>query len=360
MEESEEIKEWRRKIQLAHLNKERSLQIKENQTRKLHDIIKDAEEDDDVLKKLEVDQAKSNKNDGIHKLKCFHNKYVIQQQMKDREKQREQSMYEYDRDRKLVNEIVKKIQEEDMNFLENERKKKETARMYMENTYREKNQIKLQRKLDEKLEKEKEREYFEKVAKREGEFKAKKQAIQDEKDKKYEQICEEKKKMEAEREYWEFVRNELSIEDNDRKMKIKELEEKEKKAKQKEAMLASAIEQAKAKEERKKKELEEEAEFKRKLLEKFKEDERLEQYNMIKRKQKEMDYKKEIEKQWTLKLNQYKIQKEYELQMLLKQQEEEKRNRELIEFEKRKLIQENEKILKTFLSKEYQKLKLSS
>ena len=63
--------------------------------------------------------------------------------------------------------------------------------------------------------------------------------------------------------------------------------------------------------------MEEEAEFKRKLLEKFKEDERLEQYNMIKSKQKEMDYKKEIEKQWTLKLNQYKVQKEYELQMLL-------------------------------------------
>ena len=57
--------------------------------------------------------------------------------------------------------------------------------------------------------------------------------------------------------------------------------------------------------------MEEEAEFKRKLLEKFKEDERLEQYNMIKSKQKEMDYKKEIEKQWTLKLNQYKVQKEY-------------------------------------------------
>ena len=67
-----------------------------------------------MLKKLENDQAKSIKNDGIHKLKCFHNKYVIQQQMKDREKQREQSMYEYDRDKKLVNEIVSKIQEEDM------------------------------------------------------------------------------------------------------------------------------------------------------------------------------------------------------------------------------------------------------
>ena len=45
----------------------------------------------------------------------------------------------------------------------------------------------------------------------------------------------------------------------------------------------------------------------------------MEQYNLQRRKQKELEYKKEIESQWTLKLNQYKIQKEYELAELKKQ-----------------------------------------
>jgi len=59
-------------------------------------------------------------------------------------------------------------------------------------------------------------------------------------------------------------------------------------------MLASAIYHAKIKEEKKLDELRLENEFKQKLLDKFKEDERLEQYNLIKRKQKELDYKIEV------------------------------------------------------------------
>ena len=62
LEESEEIKEWRRKIKLAHLNKERSVQLQEFQTRKLHDLIRDAEEDDEVLAKLEKEKKSCRKN----------------------------------------------------------------------------------------------------------------------------------------------------------------------------------------------------------------------------------------------------------------------------------------------------------
>lgn len=355
LEESEEIKEWRRKIKLAHLNKDRSIQIQESQTRRLHDLVKDAEIDERVLEKLEQEQERERSLQGVHKLKSLHNKYVIQQQMKDRVKQRDEAKYEYERDKKQVEEIVQKIALEDLQAQQNESQKKALARSYMEKAYQEKRERKLQQQLNEKQEKERERQYFEQVAKRENEHKEKKAAIQDEKDRIFQRLCEEKKKQEAEKEYWEYVRNELYVEDNDRKMKIRELEEKEKKIKQKELMLASAIDQAQAKEEKKRKEKEEEQEFKKKLLEKYREDEKLEQYNLIRRKQKEIDYKNEIEKQWTLKLNQYKMQKEYELNLLKQQQEEERRKRELIQSEKRKLIQENEDILKTFLSKDFQK-----
>ena len=77
--------------------------------------------------------------------------------------------------------------------------------------------------------KEKEREYFESVAKRESEQKAKKQLIQDEKDRIFNKLSEEKRRALAEKEYWENVRNELYLEEQRRKDKIKELEELEKK-----------------------------------------------------------------------------------------------------------------------------------
>jgi hypothetical protein len=60
-------------------------------------------------------------------------------------------------------------------------------------------------------------------------------------------------------------------------------------------MLQCAIEQMQAKEARKRDEERLENEFKKKLLEKFAEDEKLEQYNVIRRKQKELDFKKEVD-----------------------------------------------------------------
>lgn len=59
-------------------------------------------------------------------------------------------------------------------------------------------------------------------------------------------------------------------------------------------MLQCAIEQMQVKEARKREEERLENEFKKKLIEKFAEDERLEQYNAIRRKQKELDLKKEV------------------------------------------------------------------
>jgi hypothetical protein len=59
-------------------------------------------------------------------------------------------------------------------------------------------------------------------------------------------------------------------------------------------MLQSAIDHLKVKEIRKKEELILENEFKVKLMEKFEEDERLEQYNAVVRKQKELNLKKEV------------------------------------------------------------------
>ena len=59
-------------------------------------------------------------------------------------------------------------------------------------------------------------------------------------------------------------------------------------------MLQSSIDHIRVKEKRKVEEDILEAEFKKRLMEKFAEDERLEQYNAIVRKQKELALKKEV------------------------------------------------------------------
>lgn len=358
LDESEEIKQIKNKIQLAYLNKERSKQIHENQIRKLIELENDAQADDEVISKLNNELHKESQNEGKQRLLALHNKYIIQKQIKEREIQREDAKYEYERDKKQIHEIMKKIEEEDLEVNRNEILKRNKAKMDMENAYKEKEFIKFKQLQENALQKEKEREYFETLQKRDKDLKAKKQAEKDEKDKILSKLCEEKKKKEAEKEYWENVRNELYVEEMNRRQKILELEEQEKKIKQKEEMLKSAIEQALKKEEKKKKEDEEEREFKRKLLERFKEDEKMEQYNKIIKKQKELKYREEIEKQWKLKRDQYLNQKELEIMNLKNQKIEEENKRKIIEKEKIRLIKENEEILKSYMEKEYFKLKL--
>lgn len=358
LDESEEIKQIKNKIQLAYLNKERSKQIHENQIRKLIELENDAQADDEVISKLNNELHKESQNEGKQRLLALHNKYIIQKQIKEREIQREDAKYEYERDKKQIHEIMKKIEEEDLEVNRNEILKRNKAKMDMENAYKEKEFIKFKQLQENALQKEKEREYFETLQKRDKDQKAKKQAEKDEKDKILSKLCEEKKKKEAEKEYWENVRNELYVEEMNRRQKILELEEQEKKIKQKEEMLKSAIEQALKKEEKKKKEDEEEREFKRKLLERFKEDEKMEQYNKIIKKQKELKYREEIEKQWKLKRDQYLNQKELEIMNLKNQKIEEENKRKIIEKEKIRLIKENEEILKSYMEKEYFKLKL--
>jgi hypothetical protein len=120
-------------------------------------------------------------------------------------------------------------------------------------------------------------------------------------------------------------------------------------------MLQCAIEQIQVKEARKKEEDRMENEFKKKLMDKFAADEKLEQYNVIKRKQKELDFKKEIERQWQDKLRQFHLQREQELNELKVRKKEEISKRELIEKEKERLLRENEEILRSYYSKGYQK-----
>jgi len=346
--ENSEIKEIKDSIQQAKLNQFRAHQIQENQIRRVQKLIKDTETDEQVLQKLENDNRKAAEKEERKKQERIRAKHLIQQQMKDKEALKEEAKKEYEKDKIDVDNMINKLRQEDLAAQEAAERKKNIEKIYMENAYAEKNARKQREKEEDRIQKEKERKYQEDIQKREDELNSKKAAIQFEKDKIFEQLCQQEAKRQAERDYWENVRNELYIEQENHKAKLKELEEKEKKQKQKEDLLASAIEQMKYKEKRKKEEQEMEAEFKRKLMEQYAQDEKLEQYNRVRRKQRELDLKQEVERQWQIKLEQYQKQKEQELEELEKAKKKEEEERYLIEKEKERLIKENERLLKSY------------
>ena len=355
LNENSEIKEIKDSIQQAKLNQFRAHQIHENQIRRVQNLIKDTEADEQVLKKLEYEKRKAAEEEERKKQDRIRAKHLIQQQMKDKEFLKEEAKKEYEKDKIDVDNMIKKLREEDLAAQAEAERKKNIQKIYMENAYAEKDARKERQKEEDRLQKERERKYHEDVQKREDELNSKKAAIQFEKDKIFEQLCQQEAQRQAERDYWENVRNELYVEQENHKAKLKELEEKEKKQKQKEDLLASAIEQMKYKENRKKEEQEMEAEFKRRLMQQYAEDEKLEQYNMRRRKQRELDLKKEVEKQWQIKLEQYQKQKEQELAELEKAKKKEEEERYLIEKEKERLIKENEYLLKSYYPTGYKR-----
>jgi len=91
-----------------------------------------------------------------------------------------------------------------------------------------------------------------------------------------------------------------------------------------------------------------EDEFKVKMAEKFAEDERLEQMNAQKRRMRELQHKRDIEKLWQEKLAVYRVQREQEWEERRQKQVEETIQREIVAAQKEKLLREHAEILNQF------------
>ena len=354
-DEDSEIQEIRQSIEYAKLNKIRALQMHQNQMRRVQNLIKDTEADEQVLKKLKEEKIAAKIEEEKKKQDRILAKKLIQQQILDKEKIKIESEKEYKKDLNDMKALMENLKKEDLENQKEIQRKRDIAQLYMKNAYAEKAERLRKQKEEENLQKEREKKYEDDLKNRENEQNSKKAKIQFEKDKIFDKLCKEEAERQAVRDYWEQVRNDLYTEQENKKAKMKELAEKEKLHRQKEDMMNSAILQRKIKEENLKKEKEIEEEFKKKLMEKFKDDEKIEQMNKEKRKMKEIEMKKEIEKQWQLKLQQYQLQKEREIAELEKLKKIEDQKKYLIEQEKKRLIKENETLLKSYYPFGYNK-----
>ena len=353
--ENDEIKEIKSYIQYAKLNQTRAFQIQQNQYKRIQNLLKDTKADEEVLNKLKADKQKEFEENERKKLERIKAKKLLQQQMKEKEKLKQEAEKEYKKDLQDIKKIMDKIHEEDLNNIKEDQRKKNIARQYMYNAYKEKEERRKRELEEERLQKERERKHQENVAKRENDLNDKKMKIQQEKDQIFNKLCLEEAKRQAEKDYWENVRNDLYTEQENLRANKEEKAEKEKLLKQKEDMLQSAIEQLKRKEQIKQKEKEEENELQKKMIEKFKEDEKNELNNLLKRKDQEEKMKREIEKQWQYKLQQYQEQKKAEIDSLNKKRQDDAYKKYLVEQEKKRLIQENESLLKNYYPTGYKK-----
>ena len=355
--DSDEIKELKDAIEHAKLNKVLSRQMNQNLILRKQKLIKEAEEEELVLKEIEDQKKKDEIEKEKKKIEFLKNREINLQQIREKKLQQEEAEKEYERDKKLVDDIVNKMIEEDIATKKEDQRKKEINKLYMQNAYKERDIIKQKEAEKEKLQEEAIQKYHESVALREKHVAQKKNDLQKQKDKIFNKLCEEEAKRKAEQDYWDTVRSELHMEQDYKKTKLKEKEEEEKRQKMKDDVINSALKQMQFKEMKKKEEEANDAAFREKLMEKYAEDEKLEKEKQEKQRQQLIDIQNAIKKQKEEKYFQYQKQREKELNEYNKYKQEQDAKKYIIEQEKIRLLKENEELLKKYYPIGYYKAK---
>ena len=355
--DSDEIKELKDAIEHAKLNKVLSRQMNQNLILRKQKLIKEAEEEELVLKEIEDQKKKDEIEKEKKKIEFLKNREINLQQIREKKLQQEEAEKEYERDKKLVDDIVNKMIEEDLATKKEDQRKKEINKLYMQNAYKERDIIKQKEAEKEKLQEEAIQKYHESVALREKHVAQKKNDLQKQKDKIFNKLCEEEAKRKAEQDYWDTVRSELHMEQDYKKTKLKEKEEEEKRQKMKDDVINSALKQMQFKEMKKKEEEANDAAFREKLLEKYAQDEKLEKEKQEKQRQQLIDIQNAIKKQKEEKYFQYQKQREKELNEYNKYKQEQDAKKYIIEQEKIRLLKENEELLKKYYPIGYYKAK---
>ena len=353
--ESPEIKELRDAIEHAKLNQILARQMNQNLLLRQQKLQKEAEEEELVLQEIENEKKRKKEEEEKKKLEFLKNREINLQQIRDRRKQQEEAEKEYERDKKLVDDMIRKMREEELAAMKEEQRKKDINKYFMENAFKDRELLKQKdaerdKKLDDDI-----RKYHEQVAEREKNLQKKKDELQAVRDEIFNKLSEEDAKRRAEQDYWDNVRADLHFEQDLAKLKKQQKDEEEKRQKMMDDMKNSALEQMKYKAMKKKEEEANDEKFRQKLMEKFAQEEKMEKDRQEQQRQKLIDIQKEIQKQRELKYLQYQKQKENELNEINKHKEEEDAKRYIIEQEKRRLLQENGELLKKYYPVGYYK-----
>ena len=346
--DSPEIKELKDAIEHAKLNQILARQMNQNLLLRKQKLQKEAEEEELVLQEIENEKKRKKEEKEKKKLEFLKNREINLQQIRDKKRLQEEAEKEYERDKKLVDDMIKKMREEELAAMKEDQRKKDINKYFMENAFKDRELLKQkdaerEKKLDDDI-----RKYHEQVAEREKNLQKKKDELQAVRDEIFNKLSEEDAKRRAEQDYWDNVRSDLHFEQDLAKLKKQQKDEEEKRQKMMEDVKNSALEQMKYKAMKKKEEEENDEKFRQKLLEKFAQEEKMEKDRQDQQRQKLIDIQNEIQKQRELKYLQYQKQKENELNEFNKSKEEEDARRYIIEQEKRRLLQENEELLKKY------------
>mmetsp|Transcript_127981 Transcript_127981/g.221149 ORF Transcript_127981/g.221149 Transcript_127981/m.221149 type:complete len:466 (-) Transcript_127981:995-2392(-) len=350
-EEAPELRELRSKLALAQMNQQREMQIVQAMEQAEHSKVRNQVEDAQIEQARQKAVIQEDEKEAKRKAGLRRQKAVIEQQMEEREYAKLAAYQEFLREKKMVDDIVAKIQEEDTRDRHAHLEKQKQTRQYISQYLKDREDFKRQEKARAEAEDQEILRFMAEQNKRKEDMRSENNAKEIQKQK---MLAEQSAKIEGERrrkeemediliEYYQELREEA-----DRKA---EQDRVEKRLRDRIAMIEANEYQKSIKAARVEDEKREEEEFRRVMMEKFAEDDRIEQMNAMKRNQKRAEHNREVQRLIEARREMREAERQREVDEINLARKREDRRQEIIEQERQRLLQEHAGALAAYLPK---------
>jgi len=348
-EESPELRELERALKIAYLNRERAVQFEE----KVLLAQREHERMQAIDEQMEYDRLRAIKQEsdkqGGRKAMFEDQRAVLLKQIADRNEQLAEARRQTDRDRQMVDDIVRKIYQEDEADMKRKREMQSaTAKMMRDFEAQRRREVEAA-KAAAKAEEDAIMAYNKSVADRGAGIEAKKQAKKDEEDRILAKIVEETERKRKEEEEFSNLRDMLWEEELEAARAKDAAGRKEKREFMKREMMEANDAMLIKKKEIRLKEAEEEARILTLMRNKFAADEAKEKAEEEFKRRQKMQYMNQVEKQRQGKKQLYDAERAAELSYAEEAERREQYRKQVIQEARRRLLEEHAAKLQGFL-----------
>ncbi|XP_059386557.1 meiosis-specific nuclear structural protein 1-like [Carassius carassius] len=350
-ENSVELRELELKLKSAYTNRERATQMAEKEAMRYETMRQEAAvarkmKDEHELAEMEKEKQEQKKYEDVVLYQ-----QELERQLEEKECKRQEAYEEFLKEKLMVDEIVRKIYEEDQRELQLRLEKVVATQRYIEDF--KKQQAEWRHLERAKVEAENRRiiEFAHYQQRKEEDRMAKVREREQAKETLRKMLSEQIEMEKREREKMERVREELHLEEQAEAARQQEIEEMEKRIRQRLELQQTCQEMMAFKQLRIQAEKEEEKTFRQMMMAKFAEDDRIEQMNAQKRRMKQLEHKRAVEKLLEERRQQYLAEQEREEEERAMEKEREAQRRKIIEEERQRLLKQHATKLLGYLPK---------
>ncbi|KAJ3019748.1 mannosyl-oligosaccharide alpha-1,2-mannosidase [Thoreauomyces humboldtii] len=355
-ENSSELRELEKKLNYAYMNKERSLQVQEKVLQDQVARAREAELIAEMNEMLEKQKQQDLEADHQAYLKSIDYNNALNEQLLEQEARKQEEFEQFLREKAMVDDIVRKIMEEDALDAKLRMEKQDETKQFIEQFIIEREEWRREEAARQIAENKRIEEYARLQRVREEAQKDVKKHRDDERTVIYDKLAAEMAREEREKAELEQLRVDLYQEEQEEASRLRDQELLQTRIRKRLELIDAYRNQMLEKRFRILQEQEQESEFRQKMMDKYAADEKIEQLNAQRRRMKQLEHKRAVDA--LVEQRRLIFQREQDLAAGEQQREEEleRYRQQVVEQERQRLLREHASKLMGFLPKVIRKL----